>query len=79
MIIALAGWLGSLGGRLALGAGIIGSLIALRACDKQQQRAAVVAEIRQATDETIRKSDSAGRKSADPRSRGVLNPYTRRD
>jgi len=78
-MLSLLTFFGTLWGRIALGAGIVASLVALRVYDTSKQRAIgaqrAVAKIERATNEAVRKADSAGRKSA--AGGGVRNPHYR--
>lgn len=64
-MIQIAAWLGTLWGRVALGAGVVVALFGLRAWDKQHQQAIgagkVVAKIEKAANENARKADDARR------------------
>lgn len=80
-MIQIAAFLGTLWGRVALGAGVVVALVGLRAWDVSTQQATgaakAVAKIEKATKDGFKKADSAARKSADPGAPGVRNPYYR--
>lgn len=67
---------------VASGLVVLGGVSACVVRDKRiEQRGGqkVAEKIEKATNETVRKAGDAGRKSADPKSSGVRNPYYRPD
>jgi hypothetical protein len=67
-----------IGGGVAVSV-LVGSCVARDWRIEQRGGQKVAQKIEKATNETIKKADSAGRKSADPNSGGVRNPYYRPD
>lgn len=82
-MIQILAWLGTLWGRVALGAGVVVALVGLRAWDVQHQRGigfnkAEVA-IEKATKNATNLGGGAARKSASPGMLGKRDPSTRLD
>ena len=82
-LLNIAGFLGTLWGRLALGVGIVASLVALRAWDKSHQQAIgaekAVAKIEKATDNAVKIGKRAAERSSSGGVRGPVDPTTRHD
>lgn len=81
-MIQIAAWLGTLWGRVALGAGVVVALVGLRAWDVSNQRAIgaqkTVAKIERAADANAKKADAA-RRSVERAPGSVLDDRYRRD
>lgn len=85
-MIRLLTFFGSLWGRVALGAGIVAALVAVRAADISKQRrigeTRAVARIEKATDNAVKIGRASARKSGAPatgRMHVTLDPTTRND
>ena len=82
-MLSLLTFFGTLWGRVALGAGIVASLVALRVYDTSKQRAIgaerAVAKIEKATDNATTKGKRAAERSRDGSVRGPVDPSTRHD
>ena len=83
-MIQIAAWLGTLWGRVALGAGVVVALVGLRAWDVSTQQAKgaakATAKIEKATDNAAQAGKRAAQRSTSPGVRvGVRDPYTRND
>jgi hypothetical protein len=82
-MIQLAAFLGTLWGRVALGAGVVVALVGLRAWDVSTQQAKgaskAVAKIEKATDNASKLGKRAASSSAAPGVRGQRDPTTRDD
>lgn len=80
-MIEILKFFGTLWGRIGLGVGIVGSLVALRAIDvsRHEQRGAAkaVAKIEKANDNAAKAGKRAAERSADVRVRGPIDPSTR--
>jgi len=80
-MIQIVAWLGTLWGRVALGAGVVVALVGLRAWDVSTQQAKgaakATAKIEKATDNAAQSGKRAAAQSAAPGLRGVRDPYTR--
>ncbi len=80
-LVNIAGSLGTLWGRLALGAGLVASLVALRAWDVHHQRAIgetrAVAKIEKANDNAVKIGKRAAERSNAGGVRGTVDPHTR--
>jgi len=77
-ILSIAGWLGTLWGRVAIGAGAIVMVVGLRACDVQRQRAIGAERVVDASKDKGReanaKNDEVRRRAREP---GALNRLRR--
>lgn len=82
-MIQIAAWLGTLWGRVALGAGVIVALVGLRAWDVSTQQAKgaakAVAKIEKANDNAANLGKRAAAKSGTPGVRGQRDPFTVND
>lgn len=82
-MIQIAAWLGTLWGRVALGAGVVVALVGLRAWDVSTQQAKgaqkAVAKIEKATDNAAKLGTAAARKSRSDSVRGQRDPTSRDD
>ena len=84
-LVNLAAWLGTLWGRVALGAGVVASLVALRALDVHHQRVLgevlgekrAVAKIEKENDNAVRIGKRAAERSTSGGVRGPVDPTTR--
>lgn len=80
-LVNIAGILGTLWGRLALGAGLVASLVALRAWDVHHQRVIgenrAVAKIEKANDNAVKIGKRAAERSTAGGVRGTVDPHTR--
>lgn len=80
-LVKLAGWFGTLWGRVALGAGLVASLVALRAVDVHHQRVLgekrAVAKIEKANDNAVKVGKRAAERSTSGGVRGTVDPSTR--
>ena len=80
-LVKLAGWFGTLWGRVALGAGLVASLVALRAVDVHHQRVLgetrAVAKIEKANDHAVKIGKRAAERSTSVGVRGTVDPSTR--
>lgn len=61
-LINIAGWFGTLWGRVALGAGLVASLLLLRAADKSHQQGIGAAKVVEASKENGAKANEINRK-----------------
>lgn len=82
-MIQIAAFLGTLWGRVALGAGVVVALVGLRAWDVSTQRAKgaerAVAKIEKATDNATKLGKRAADRSTSPGVRGQRDPTSRDD
>lgn len=74
-------WLGTLWGRVALGAGLVASLVAVRAWDVHHQRVIgekrAVATIEKANNHAVQIGKRAAQRSTSGGVRGAIDPTTR--
>lgn len=82
-MIQIAAFLGTLWGRVALGAGVVVALVGLRAWDISHQQAKgaakAVAKIEKATDNATKAGKRAADRAVSPGVRGERDPTTRLD
>jgi Flp pilus assembly protein TadB len=78
-ILSIAGWLGTLWGRVAIGAAALAAVVIWRQVDKSRLRAEGRQIERQATEEAnaqaAQTADRVRRKSVDRSVRGVVDPH----